>query len=105
MLSRFLEKRIIIEGQEIPGDPGNVIELEYYLLESNQDSEKTASQGISYGMQIIKKGCGMANESIMFKDIHPSRKTTEKLVELMAQNTVTPVTLPYIMDDLLGFEI
>ena len=103
MLSRFLEKRIEIEGQEIPRNPGNVMELEYYLVESDQDCDNAATEGKSYGIQIIKKECGMASENIMFRDVHPSREETEKLVMLMAENTVTPLTLPYIIDDLLGF--
>lgn len=102
MLSRFLEKRIEIEGQEIPCSSGNVMELEYYLVESDQDFESTATEEKSFGIQIIKKECGVASESIIFRDLHPCRAETEKLVMLMAENTVTPVSLPYIIDDLLG---
>lgn len=103
MLSRFLEKRIEIEGQEIRSNPGNVMELEYYLVESSRDHENDATEEKNYGIQIIKKESGTASESIMLRDINPSREETEKLVLLMADNTVTPVTLPYIIDDLLGF--
>ena len=103
MLSRFLEKRIEIGGQEILCNPGNALELEYYLVESDPDRENTAPEERGYGIQIIKKESGVACESVMLRDIHPSRETAEKLVKLMADNTVTPVTLPYIIDDMLGF--
>ena len=105
MLSRFQEKRIEIERQEIPGSTGNVMELEYYLVESDQGFENPATEVKSYGIQIIKKQYGMASESIMFRDVHPSREANEKLIMLMACNTVTPATLPYIIDDLFGFDI
>lgn len=103
MLSRFLEKRIEIEEQEILCNPGNMLELEYYLVESDPVSDNAAVEERGYGIQIVKKESGTTYESIMLKDIHPNRETTEKLVKLLADNTVTPVTLPYIIDDMLGF--
>jgi hypothetical protein len=102
MMSRFLEKRIEVGGQEIPFNPGNALELEYYLIESEPAREDAGPGEKGYGIQIIKKENGVASESAIFRDIHHSRETAEKLVRLLADNTVTPVTLPYIIDDMLG---
>lgn len=102
MVSKFLHKRVEIECSESLCQAGNIMELEYYLTESmldcigNNDIEKT------YGVEIKKKQQGVLGESIFFGNVYPCKKKTMSLVELLAEQTVTPSTLAYIMDDLLG---
>lgn len=102
MLSRFLTKRIEIEAQEIPGGPGNTLELEYYLVESEPAGEDAVDGDRGYGIAIVKKKSGAEIESAIFRDVFRSRAETEKLVALMAEHTVTPVTLPYVLEDYIG---
>lgn len=101
MLSRVLTKRIEIEVQEILNDTGNTLELEYYLVESGPAGEDDCGDR-GYGIQIIEKKSGAEVESVIFKDVFRSREETEKLVVLMAENTVTPVSLPDVLEDYLG---
>ena len=101
MLSRFLEKKVEIEVRETPGKPGNMLELEYYLVESEPENENHVTGDWNYGIEIIKKQGGAKIESMFYRDMFPGREETRKLVGLLAKNTVTPVSLPYIMDDML----
>jgi len=102
MVSKFLEKKVEIEYDEFHKRPSGTLELEYYLLESEE--AKVGDQGIekTYGVEILKKHNGILNEMKQFENIFNTREQTRGLVELLADNTVTPSTLPYILDDLLG---
>ena len=99
MISRFLEKRVEIELEEPGRKPGNTIELEYYLLE-NEAAENES--GSSFGVEIREKNQGVINETKNYFNIYSNREDTLNLVRKLAFNTVTPSTLPYILDDILG---
>ena len=112
MVSKFLEKKVeIVLGGSMQREE-NSLELEYYLLESDYmgcaDEQPTRSMTCdeerkkTYGIEIVKKHLGILNERRQFDNIFNTREKTKKLVDLLAENTVTPSTLPYILDDLLG---
>ncbi|MGE5612838.1 MAG: DUF6514 family protein [Bacillota bacterium] len=102
MISKFLEKRVEIECGESGYQKENILELEYYLLESVTDAVDDNGVHKTYGVEIKKKQQGVLGESSHFKNVFPSREKTMSLVELLAEQTVTPSTLAYVMDDLLG---
>lgn len=102
MVSKFLEKRVEIEYDEFHQRQGNTLELEYYLLENEYAEVGDMESQKSYGVEILKKHRGILNEKKQFENIFNTREKTKSLVELLADNTVTPSTLPYILDDLLG---
>lgn len=102
MISKFLEKKIEILVAENSGITGNTLELEYYLVESDNDMPEDMDTDKGYGVEIVKKEFGLTKESKMIKNIFCSRKTAEELLILLADNSVTPVTLPYILDDTMG---
>ncbi|MGI6669393.1 MAG: DUF6514 family protein [Acetivibrionales bacterium] len=102
MVSKFLHRRVEIECSESGYQVENIMELEYYLTESVTDSTGTDDIKKTYGVGIKKKQQGVLGESIYFYNVYPSKKKTMSLVELLAEQTVTPSTLAYIMDDLLG---
>ncbi len=116
MISKFLEKqvKVILDTTSQGGE--NSLELEYYLLESDfagcmveqlresttsTENEERTSQKM-YGIEIVKNHLGLLNERKQFVDIFDTREKTRKLLELLIENTVTPSTFPYILDDLLG---
>lgn len=101
MISKFLEKRIEIIPQEITEDPGNPLELEYYLVECDSKEEYNEPQK-GYGIEIIKKDNGKVLESILIRNIYSRRENSESLIRKLFVNSVTPVSLPYVLDDLLG---
>lgn len=102
MVSKFLEKRVEIECSESGYQTGNTLELEYYLLESMNDCIDNNGIQKTYGVEIKKKQQGILGESSYFENVFPSREKTMSLIELLAKQTVTPSTLEYVMDDLLG---
>ena len=99
MISKFLEKRIEIIPQEIKDGLGNPMELEYYLVECNSEFNE-AEKG--FGVEIIMKNKGIVSESIMVSDIFTTREHSEDLIRKLFENSVTPVSLPYILDDMIG---
>lgn len=101
MISKFLEKRIEIIPQEITEDPGNPLELEYYLVECDSKEDWSEAQK-GYGIEIIKKDQGKVLESILIRNICSKRENSESLIRKLFVNSVTPVSLPYVLDDLLG---
>lgn len=102
MISRFLEKKVEIECDELHQRPSNKLELEYYLLEREGNKSGDNEPEKTYGIEILKKNDGVLNETKQFENIFNTREKTRGLVKLLAENTVTPETLPYILDDLLG---
>lgn len=99
MISKFLEKRIEIIPQEITDGLGNPLELEYYLVECDSDCNE-AEKG--FGVEIVMKNKGIVSDSILINDIFPAREQSENLIRKLFVNSVTPVSLPYILDDLIG---
>jgi hypothetical protein len=104
MISRFLEKKVEITGREISENACKALELEYYLVES-VGTDHTESPDIKeYGIEIVEKEKGSIVESRTYKNIYSSRDQVETLLKLLVDNSVTPVSLPYILDDILGNE-
>ena len=101
MVSKFLEKRVEVETGEDPQQNRNAMELEYYLLEIETDAGEQELKK-AYGIEILKKQQGIHEEKKKYQDVFCSRERTKNLVEQLAENTVTTVTLPYILDDILG---
>lgn len=102
MVSKFLEKRVEVEFEGYSQKMRNSLELEYYLLESEFSEVEERQTQKTFGVEIVEKHQGILNESKHFENIFSTREKTINLVELLAKNTVTPSTLPYILDDLLG---
>lgn len=102
MVCKFLEKRVEIKCDGLYQGVGNSFELEYYLLENEDNALGEREAKKNYGIEIVKKHQGILNESKQFQNIFNTRGKTKNLVELLAENTVTPSSLPYILDDLLG---
>lgn len=101
MVSKFFEKYVKIECGESDNMQQN-LELEYYLIESSSDGIYDKEICKTYGVEIVKKQKGSDDESRHFDNIFICRDQTKSLLELLAEHTVTPLTLPYILDDMLG---
>lgn len=103
MISRFLEKKVEIEGREIETQV-NCLELEYYLVESVGSDCTEAEDTREYGVEIVEKELDRVVDSKMFKNIYSCRSKVQDLIEILARNSVTPVSLPYVLDDMIGIE-
>lgn len=101
MGGKFLEKRVTLDLSQEPKKPGS-LELEYYLLESKIAESETEEFRNAYGVEIVKKYREQTVEKKHYKDIYFTKEKARSFIELLAKNTVTPITLPYIIDDMLG---
>ncbi len=102
MLNRSLEKRIELSNNEDLQGRKNSIELEYYLLESTLSDSEELTGKKAYGIEIVKKVSDTDIESKMVKNLLCCRESTRKILDKLADNTVTPVGLPFILDDMIG---
>lgn len=102
MMCKFFEKHVVVEGSEQGQKIKNEMELNYYLLESGFDDTDSQETQKAYGIEIIKKQIGRPDEKKQYENIFPSRDKAKSLIELLAEQTVTPSTLSYILDDILG---
>lgn len=102
MPNKFLEKSIEIGSQEIQETSSNKLELEYYLVESETSYDEASAYTKGYGVEIVKKENGDVKESSMVESIYCKRESMELLIGRLAKNSVTPVSLSYILDDLIG---
>jgi hypothetical protein len=66
--------------------------LEYYLLENESH----------YGIEIIKKKGGDAPENMTVGNLTCSCDEANRILGILVRNEVTPMTLPVILDDLIG---
>ena len=76
------------------------MELEYYLLESSTDYRSEPSDGKIYGIGVLKRISDICFEENMVLNFSCSVSETSKLVDKLADNTVTPIGLQPIIDDL-----
>ncbi len=100
MLSRFFVKQVEIECNDCVCSMESDLELEYYLTESSCCEN---DECVVFGIEIVKKHSGEICERVRFPDVFCTRERTNDLIELLARNTVTPVSLASILDDILAF--
>lgn len=99
MICKHLERKISFFTEEIDEGYGYDFDLEYYLVESEEKVED--NEMVVYGLEIIKK-YGEKTESKMIRNYSSSMENVRKLISELADHTVTPVSLPFVLDDILG---
>lgn len=102
MMSKCLEKKVELIPEQNNCDCVNPFELEYYLVESEMDDKDELTGVEVYGIEIIKKIDNVNVESSFVKNFTCCREYAKKIVDKLAYNTVTPVGLPFVLDDILG---
>ncbi len=102
MSCKLLEKHKEAEREISDEIKGNKSELEYYILISETDDLDNDTIQQTYGVEIVKNVEGLLSESKAFENVFTDMERIKGLIKVLADNTVTPVSLPYILDDLLG---
>jgi|LSQX01.2.fsa_nt_gb hypothetical protein len=102
MACKLLEKCKEAEREIFDEARGNKLELEYYLLISETDDYEDAGLQKTYGVEVVKKINDLFLDSKVFQNVFLDRERVKDIIRTLANNAVTPVTLPYILDDLLG---
>lgn len=96
MSNKYLERKVKLQKEN-----AKQMELEYYLLESNVDSDNDMSFKKVYGIEIVKRD----NKKFEMKAVQTFSHCREKTINVLsklANNTVTPLDLPFILDDILA---
>lgn len=102
MIEKYLEKKVELGFVETLKGCKNPIELEYYLLESNiNDIDELKGKKV-YGVEIIKKVNDIRVENNSVQNLFCCKESTKYILNKLANNTVTPVGLPFILDDIIG---
>ena len=100
MTNIYLENRLVLEDTENKTMVAP-IELEYYLVES-EFSSLDGPAGIKiYGIGIIKKTNDKHSEGEMIVDFSSSIHQTREVLGKLAGNSVTPVALKSILEDMI----
>lgn len=101
MGNKQLERKIDVMLTEDTVSGIKDFSLEYYLLESIAgDLDELTGKEI-FGIEIVKKN-GQGVETAKVSNISCSREYTGKILDKLAANEVTPVTLKYIIEDIVS---
>lgn len=100
MSCKLLEKSREAERELFDEAQGSRMQLEYYLLTSETDEYEKDAVQMTYGIEIVKRMEGFPDETMKFENVHTDRERIRKIISLLADNTVTPVCLPDILEDL-----
>ncbi len=100
MVTKHLKRRLVLDN--IDDYMGYCpLELEYYLLESNADYNNDISNERAYGISIVKKVNDKCYEESSVINFSPFAEKTNELIDILADNTVTPISLMPVLDNIL----
>ena len=102
MIKRNLEKEVLLTNDENNLLINSPIKLEYYLLESEIKEIDELKGQTAYGIEIVKKVNGENEEAKSFRNILCCEDSIRNLLNKLALNTVTPISLAYVLDDMIG---
>ena len=77
-------------------------DLEYYLLESEIKGFDELEGKKAYGFEIVKKPTKGKSESCSVTNFSCCKESTSRVLNSLAESTVTPISLHFILDDILG---
>ncbi len=101
MLSKYLQSRIEVDLEN--GSISNSkMQLEYYLIESENSQRCDFCGDKVYGIEIIKKDSDYHAESEFVRNLSSSKENTKGILSILAKNTVTPIELQSVLDDLMA---
>jgi hypothetical protein len=102
MIKKELEKNIkVVPYGENTGIKDS-IELEYYLTESEiHESEELYGEKV-FGVEIVKIMDGKEMEAKTVLDLSCNKENTIGILNKLANNTVTPMSLQFVLEDIIG---
>ena len=102
MTKRKLEKEVEVIAEGFQNLTNFPIKLEYYLLESEMDEIGDLRGKKVFGIEVVKKIQGLEDETKSYKDLSSCEENTQYILNKLAINSVTPLGLPYVLDDIIG---
>ncbi len=101
MLNKYLESRVELDLTEGITSNGR-IQLEYYLIESESGQSYSFNEDKVYGIEIVKKESDNHAECEIVRNFSSSKENTMGMLNILAKNTVTPIELSFVLDDLMA---
>ena len=101
MISKYLESKVEVELNEGIKVNGK-LQLEYYLIESEHNQGFDCCGDKVYGIEIVKKDNDYYAESEIIRNLSNSKEDTKGILSILAKNTVTPIGLSSVIDDLMA---
>ncbi|HHV97262.1 MAG TPA: hypothetical protein GXX37_12470 [Clostridiaceae bacterium] len=101
MYKRILERKVSINQDTENYRYEMPIELEYYLLENMASYNDKHREERVYGLRIAKKIGENCYEEKSIMNFSCNIDKTRKFINKLADNEVTPVTLEFIIEDMV----
>lgn len=101
MINKYLERKVRSEQNGGLGLEG-LIELEYYLIECDAGSLSEPIGKKVYGISVLKRIDDICCEEEIIRNFSCCIHNTQMVINKLANNLVTPITLKYVLDDLLA---
>jgi len=102
MVRRQVERKLSIKDGIYDYEYQVPIELEYYVLESKINYKDKFDDKKVYGIGIAKKVNETCYEESVVKNLSSCISEVKSVINKLADNEVTPISLESILDDLLG---
>lgn len=101
MTGMYLENTLLLEQF---GETGIFypMELRYYLLESEITMEEELIRVKTYGVGIIKETREECSEARLVENFSSSLARTKEVLNLLVRNSVTPISLYNVLEDIAG---
>ena len=84
------------------------IKIQYYLTKDKCNIEGIEEAVYMYGVEVVKKmnssGVLMYEESQKASQISRHKSEVEGIIRMLSKNTVTPMSLYYVLDNLIGIK-
>jgi len=104
MFNKRLENRITLDKNSYLFLKNPII-LEYYIVESESDSRDGLAGKKVYGIGISKTVDNMHFEENIVYNFSCNFDKTKEVVDILARNTVTPVELIPVLENILEMQI
>ena len=102
-MNKNLENKESLKLINVKRLPSNdQIVLEYYLFESELEGSEENINTKAYGVEIIKNINEKFAESESIRNYSIYKKSTLDFLDKLSRNTVSPVGLTYVFDDISG---
>lgn len=101
MNNKYFFMKVENINSEAPEGKSVSFELEYYITESKLEVNENSENQV-YGIEIVKTLSSGIVEKSTIQDIYCKKEDAQVFAGILASNSVTPVSLGYIVEDFLG---
>lgn len=102
MMKKVLQNKVEVLGVDNSVGLKSPMELEYYILESSSHEHEYLGCKPVFGVEIVKKLQSQLVERKSILNYTCCKESAIKLIDKLSKHTVTPTTMHFIVDDLLG---